>query len=287
MNHEKIIKIFTFCMIALSAVCVLSGLLSHEVFHYDAVKTSFGESIELYQKGIYARDSISMASQAIAQDAVTLFLGIPLLIISLVLFWKKQVRGLFLLAGTAGYFLYTYASYAILATFNHLYLLYVLLIIVSFYLLILCIMGLKKIELKEQFTYKFPIKSLGILLFLTGAMLFFMWMGRIVPALWDGSAPEGLEHYSTLGIQTLDLGFVVPACFLGSYQLRKGTQWGYLLSMVLLVKGVTLTAAVSAMTFLMRYNGVELAFMETIMFPVLFLLCVFIMGRTFLSVKSH
>ena len=286
MRHEKTIKILSFCVIALSVVCVLTGLLSHKVFHYDAVKTSFGESIELYQKGIYSRDSISMASQAVAQDAVTLLLGIPLLIISMVLFWKKQINGIFLLTGTAGYFLYTYASYAFLIAFNRLYLLYVLLMIVSFYLFALCIMEMKQIEFTEQFIDKFPKKSLGIILFLTGTMLFFMWVGRIVPALLDGSAPVGLEHYSTLGIQTLDLGFVVPACYLGSYQLWKGTKWGYLLSMILLVKGVTMTAAVSAMTFLMRYNGVEFAFIEIVMFPVLFLICVLVMGRTFLSVRK-
>lgn len=287
MNNEKIIKILAICVITISFICVLTSLLSNKVIEYGTIRTSFGETIELYQKGIYARDSISMASQAIAQDLVTLIFGIPLLIISLVLFWKRQIKGIFLMVGTAGYFLYTYASYGFLIVFNQQYLAYVLLIILSFYLFILCMIEMNHIYLKGKFTDKFPKKGLSIFLFLTGVMLLVMWVGRIIPALLTGSSPDGLEHYSTLGIQTLDLGFVMPACFVGWNQLRKGTQMGYLISIVLLIKGVTMTAAVSAMTIQMSYNGVEVAFMEKVMFPLLFLICIFLMGRTFVSVKKE
>lgn len=287
MKNEKKIKILAICVMTISFICVLTSLLSNKVIEYGTIRTSFGETIELYQKGIYARDSISMASQAIAQDLVTLILGIPLLMISLVMFWKKQIKGIFLMVGTGGYFLYTYASYGFFIVFNQMYFAYVLLIILSFYLFILCIIEMNRIYIKEQFTDKFPKKGLSIFLFLTGVILLAMWMGRIVPALLAGIAPAGLEHYSTLGIQTLDLGFVVPACFVGWNQLRKGTQAGYLISIVLLIKGVTMTAAVSDMTILMSYNGVEVAFMEKVMFPLLFLICIFVMRRIFVSVKRE
>ena len=53
---------------------------------------------------LYARDSVSMASQAIAQDFVTLVIGIPLLIISFCSVVKRDsARGWFLLTGTLGY----------------------------------------------------------------------------------------------------------------------------------------------------------------------------------------
>ncbi|MFD1906286.1 hypothetical protein ACFSQ7_23430 [Paenibacillus rhizoplanae] len=86
-----------------------------------------GEQIELYGTGIYKNDSLSAAAQAIAQDGVTLVVGIPLLLVSLLLSLRGTIRGRLLLAGALGYFTYTYASYCFLAMYNDLFLVYVLL----------------------------------------------------------------------------------------------------------------------------------------------------------------
>lgn len=41
-----------------------------------------------------------------------------------------------------------------------------------------------------------------------------MWLGRIILSLLSHSVPPGLEHYTTLPIQALYLGFIVPAAVL-------------------------------------------------------------------------
>lgn len=285
-NNKKIVIILSILIVTLSATAALIGVFSNQAKEYADITTSFGETIQLYQKGVYARDSVSMASQAIAQDVVTLIVAIPLLVISLWLVRKQNGKGMILLTGTIGYFLYTYTSYAFLMVFNSLYLVYVILMALSFYAFILCLMELNRLDTKEFITERFPRKSLSSFFLVSGIMIMGMWLGRIVPALVDGSAPTGLEHYSTLGIQTLDLGFVVPACMVTAYLLRKGKKWGYLLATVFVVKMITMTSAVSAMTILMQKNGVSVSIGERLLFPTLLLISVLFMFKMLKEMKS-
>lgn len=286
MKYTKTLHLLTLLIIILSGIATTIGMFSNSPKELSPVLTSFGETIELYGKGIYARDSVSMASQAIAQDFITCIGGIPLLIIGLCLALKQSKKGVFLLSGTLAYFLYTYASYSLLIVYNHLYLIYVAIMILSFYAFILCMNQISHYEVETTFACSFPIKAVSRFLWATGFMLGSMWIGRVIPTLTNESAPEGLEVYSTLGIQTLDLGFVVPACFIFGYLLRKKNKWGYLLSIVLVAKALTITAAVSAMTILMRINGIFVSPVETFLFPTLFIICVIVIVPLFRKIKE-
>lgn len=286
MKNKKIIYILSILIIILSLIASLTGIFSNDIHVHSNVITSFDEEIELYQKGLYARDSVSMATQAIAQDAVTVVLGIPFMIISLFLIKKDNKKGLFLLSGTVGYFLYTYTSYSFLMIFNSFYLVYLVIMALSFYDFIICISMLNTYKLKEVFTDKFPRKGLSIFLWVTGIVIGLMWIGRIAPALMSKGAPFGLEHYSTLTIQSLDLGFIVPACLVTGYLLKKGKQMGYLFSIVLVIKAVTMAAAVSTMAISMKLHSVEISNAELLVFPTIFCFCTFFMIKILKEVKN-
>lgn len=289
MKNKRIIyilSILSILIIILSIPASLTGIFSNEVHVHPNVITAFDEEIELYQKGLYAKDSVSMATQAIAQDTVTLILGIPLIIISLLFIKNDNKKGMFLLTGTVGYFLYTYTSYSFLMFFNSFYLVYIAVMALSFYDFILCICELNKYNLKDEFTDKFPRRGLTIFLFVTGIVIGLMWLGRIVPALMSNGAPFGLEHYSTLAIQTLDLGFIVPACMVTGYLLKKDKQMGYLFSIVIVVKAVTMAAAVSTMAISMKLHSVEISNAELPVFPTIFCLCTFFMIKILRAIKK-
>ena len=285
-NRKKIIVFLSFLIAILSIITTTTGIFSNQIKEYDDIITVFGENIQLYQKGLYARDSVSMASQALAQDVVTLILAVPLVLISLWMLKKQNGKGMFLLTGTIGYFLYTYASYSFLLIFNSFYLLYVILMTLSFYAFILCLLELNQLDIKELITQQFPGKLLSGFFLVSALMIMGMWLSRIVPALLTGSAPTGLEHYSTLGIQTLDLGFVVPACIVTAYLLRKENKFGYLLATVFVVKMVTMTAAVSAMTVFMKKNGVSVGIGEQVVFVALFLISCFFLIKMFKEMRA-
>ncbi len=231
-----------------------------------------GETVTIHGSGLYRYDSQSSAAQVIAGDVVTLSVGIPLLIVSLVLYRKGSLRGALLLAGTLGYFLYTYASIALMASFNPLFLVYVALFSLSLYAFILSLMSIRVDELPQRFSPRLPRRGIAAVLFAIAAFLLLAWMGRIMPALLTNTPPFGLEHYSTLIIQVLDLGLIAPLAVLAGVLLLKRRPFGYLLAALALTKGLTMGIAVSAMGFGQQLAGVAMSPVELLIFPVFSLL---------------
>ncbi len=226
-----------------------------------------GETVTIQGHGLYQHETLSTAAQAIAQDVVTLLVGIPLLVISMILFKKGSLQGKLLLSGTLAYFLYTYASFAFGAAYNILFLVYVSLFSLSLFAFIFALMEIDIPTLPKHFSSGLPHRTIAIFLFVVGSFLLLAWLGRIVPALLANQPPLGLDAYTTLIIQALDLGLVMPIAFLSGILLWKKSAWGYLLSSIVLIKGVTLALAVSAMAVNMILAGVQVSTGELIMFP--------------------
>ncbi|MEH7418264.1 hypothetical protein V7266_23640 [Neobacillus drentensis] len=222
-------------------------------------RSIFGKRVDIYGKGLYQHDSISMATQAIAQDYVTLFLGIPLLIISLLLARKGLIRGRLLLTGTLGYFLYTYASYSFLSMYNSMFLVYIIIMSASFFAFTLSMMSFDIPSLPQLFKDALPVKFISGFLLVVSTVFGMMWLGKVVPPMMLHIVPDGLEHYTTLVIQALDLGFVVPVGFLAAILLFRRRPFGYLLAAVITLKDVTLLTALSAMVILQVSTGVQIS----------------------------
>ena len=110
--------------------------------------------------------------------------------------------------------------------------------------------------LPQAFSENLPHGWIVALMFLVGAFLLMAWLGRIVPPLLQGDTPV-LENTTTLVIQFMDLGLIVPLAFLSGFLLLRRKAWGYLLSSIMLTKGITLGFGVSAMGINMARMGVE------------------------------
>jgi hypothetical protein len=177
------------------------------------------------------------------------------------------LKGRLLLTGTLGYFLYTYVSYSFLAMYNPLFLIYVILMSASFFAFALVMMSFDLEDLISYFNPKLPVKFVGGFLIFIAVTIGLMWLGRIVPPLINGTAPLRLEHYTTLVIQALDLGFVVPAAILSGVLLIRKKTFGYLLASVIIIKGITLLTAITAMAIGMVCAGVKVSFVEMMLFP--------------------
>ena len=96
-------------VILISVFCCVVPFITKSELAEKTVISSFRETITLYGKGLYCRNSFSCAIQAIAQDLVTLIIVVPGMICALFLIKRKQIVGEFLLAGLFGYFfLYLY-----------------------------------------------------------------------------------------------------------------------------------------------------------------------------------
>ncbi len=267
MRFRKQLTVMSILIIILALGASIWGILpgTGEPFDFTSI---YGENVEVNGSGLYKHDSISYTAQARAQDYVTIFLGIPLLAVSLILAGKNSFRGKLLLTGTLGYFLYTYISYCFLVSFNQLFLIYVSLFALSLYAFIYAFLELDVAAIKEHFTEKYPAKGIAVFLLIIAAMLVFMWSGKILPAMDGKTAPAGLEIYTTLVIQAMDLALIVPAAVFAGIALLRKKAIGYALASIVVMKGLTMFTAVSVMAFVLYFTGADISPVELIVFPV-------------------
>lgn len=214
-----------------------------------------GETVTINGRGLYRYDSVSMAAQQQANDMVTLVVGLPLLAMSTWFAFRGSLRGRLLLTGTLAFFLYTYMSMAMLTSYNELFLVYVGLFTLSLHAFVLSMLSFDLEELPRRFSDRLPRGWIAGLLFFVGGFLLLAWIGRIVPSALLGE-PAELENTTTLVIQAMDLGLVVPLSILAGVLLLRGSAWGYLLASVAVLKFVTMGLAVSTMSLFMAARGV-------------------------------
>lgn len=246
MSEKRIVSLLVMCILLLALLCVIVGLFSDTPIGQENFTSVHGEQVALYGKGIYGYDSLSMAVQGKAQDLVTGVIGLPLLLAALLSYRKNSFRGRMLLTGTVGYFLYTYVSCTFLWQFNILFPAYVALMSISLSTFILLLYGTRLSGIREHFRERTPVRLTGWFEIIFALLLLAMWTGRLLNAY---KSPEmaGLEHYTTFVIQAMDLGLVVPAALIGGALLLRRRPLGYLISSVILVKGLTLGLALAAM----------------------------------------
>lgn len=289
MKNQRAISLLVLCIVIFSSVAAATGIFSNEgpgPYEYQSIR---GETITIYGKGIYQHMSAELAPQGIAQDVVTLFLGIPLLILSLHLTRKGSLKGRFLLAGTSGYFLVTYLFYMAMGMYNNLFLVYVALMCTSFFTFILTLLSFDLGNLKTYFSSNTPVKFVGGFLVFQTIMIALLWLGRVVPPLIEGTVPLGLEHYTTLIVQGMDLGILLPSALLAGVLLIKRSPFGYLLGTVYINFLVILMTALTAKVIGQMILGVDVGVPVIIIIPFFNLttiLCSFLMLRN-INKKGH
>lgn len=258
MKEKNIITVLVVLIALFSALAAGFGIFSNfgpGVFEYETIR---GQIIQIYGKGIYQHMSADVAIQGIAQDYITLFIAIPLLIISLVGYRKNILKAHFLLAGTLGYFLVTFLFYLAMGMYNIMFLPYVTLLCLTFFGFFLTMKNLIKIDILNVFSLKSPNKFVGWFLIINSVSIAFLWLNIIVPPLFDGTIyPAELNHYTTLIVQGFDLGLLLPICFVSGILLLKKKSDGYLYATIYLVFLSIFMTALSAKIISMAMNDVN------------------------------
>ncbi|GAB3176108.1 hypothetical protein [Telluribacter humicola] len=269
MSQRKTVAALAICIAIAAVIAATTGIVSSQgpgPYQYPSIR---GESVTIYGKGIYQHMSAEVAIQGIAHDYVTLFIGVPLLLLSLIWAGKNSLKGRFLLAGTLGYFFVTYLFFLTMGTFNQLFLVYASLLGLSFFALALTLLSFEVPKLPAQFHERTPVKLAGGFLIFSAFSIAMLWLSIVVPPLLDGSIyPPSLEHYTTLIVQGLDLGLLLPLAFVSGILLLRKNPWGYLLTPVYIVFLSILMTALTAKIITMGLNGYNIV-------PVVFIIPTF------------
>jgi hypothetical protein len=255
---KRTVTIIAVLTAAISVVAASFGIFSGfgpGPYEYESIR---GRTIEVYGLGIYQHMSAGVAIQGIAQDYVTLFLAVPLLLICLMGFRRNSIRAHFLLAGTLGYFLVTYLFYAAMGMYNMMFLFYVALLGLSFFGFFISFKELMRFKAVEIFKEKIPTRFAGWLLIINAVLIALLWLSIILPPLFDGTLyPAALEHYTTLIVQGFDLGLLLPMAFVSGFLLLRKKQTGYLYGTVYLVFLALMMTALSAKIIAMAMDNVN------------------------------
>lgn len=267
MKYKSTLKWLVPIIFLLALAAALAGVWPAEGESFSM--TNFrGETVRINGRGLYTWDTVSSAAQMQANDLVMLVLGLPLLAFSYWLALRGSLRGHLLMTGTLGFILYTYITMCFGAAYNPFFLVYVALFSTSLFAFIFSMMSFNIESLPEHFTKNIPHKAIAVLLFFTAAFLTLAWLGRIAPTILEDQIPA-LENTTSMFIQAMDLGIIVPFSVIAGVLLLRRTAWGYLLSAVGLMKFLTMGAAVSLMGLNMARVGASISLIELVVFPII------------------
>lgn len=219
-----------------------------------AIVSVFGGFVE----STYERDSSSMATQAMGQDLVDLFIVVPLLIITFIYMIRRNRAATLIFGGIVSYILYSFIIYSFGIYFNNLFLLYCLTLGCSLYLFILYLNSINEQDVIGWFKDKVPAKSIGTYFVLVALMFYFLWLKDIIPANLNNTVPESVSAYNLLvnPVHVIDLAIALPGLLITSYLLIKGKKLGFILTPVLLVFTILLALALIGMAIMLKIRNI-------------------------------
>lgn len=259
MKHKNTLTVLAVLASILAIFATIIGIFTKGgpgTYSYESIR---GQMVPIYGKGIYQHMSADVAIQGIAQDFVTLFVAMPLLLFALVYARKGSLRARFVLAGTFFYFLVTFLFYTTMGMYNSLFLVYVALLGLSFFGLSITLLSFDVQQLPEVFVSEAPARFVGGFLIFNVIAIALLWLGVIVPPLLDGTIyPAVVQHYTTLIVQGLDLGLLLPIGFVAGWLLLRKRPLGYLMGTTYIIFLAILMTALTAKLIAMGLAGVNI-----------------------------
>ncbi len=216
-----------------------------------------GETVQMYGQGLYAYDTYFKAPIFRGTDAVTLLVGLPVLVIAILLYRRGTLRGKLFLAGVLSYFLYNAASVTFGVAYNSLFLEYIAYFSASLYAFLLAYASIDTQQLARQISPNLPRRGFAILLFLSGAAVLFAWLSDLISWLAPGAMP-GVTSYTTEITHAIDLAIIAPAAFLSGILILRRAPLSYLLSTLLLTILTFVGVIVATQTVFQLQAGIDL-----------------------------
>jgi hypothetical protein len=243
----------------LAAIAAGAGLFWQSSGDPYSFTSLYGETVQIYGRGIYEHDTIFSVGASQGADLVALFVSLPLLIVSFVLYRRGSLRGGMLLASTLSYYLYYGASLGLVVAYNNLYLVYLALFAASFFAFIMSMMMFDLQALPARFSPRLPARGMAIFMFIIGVGMGFIWLSDVVNALNTNGVPQALGANISLITYTLDVGIIAPSALLAGALLLRRAPMGYLLTGILTILLTQIGVMVIGQTVMQLNIGVELS----------------------------
>ncbi|HEY3429782.1 MAG TPA: hypothetical protein VGK39_03830, partial [Cyclobacteriaceae bacterium] len=172
---------------------------------------------------------------------------------------KNKTIGFPIWGGVLLYLVYTFVIYSFDVHFNKLFVLYCLILGVSFYALTYFIY--KQLHQKEILIIESTLtrRVIGIYFIVIAVLFYFLWLSEILPAIVSNQVPKILSDAGlpTNPVHVLDLAIVLPGIFLTGVLLIKNKALGLVFAPVALVFFVLMDITIGTLTVMMQQQGLE------------------------------
>lgn len=195
-----------------------------------------------------ATEANGVLAEARGWSAATLFVAIPLAVLSLRAARRGSLRGRLIWLGALAYFVYTYVELAVSPPFTALYLLYVTAFACAIPALVIGVASVDIVELPDAFGDRVPRRTVGIFSLLVASLLAIAWLKGIATLTFTGTFgwPVGEDAVGHV-VHALDLGLQVPLGIAAGVLLLRHRPAGLLVGAIMLINGVCMGAALTAM----------------------------------------
>ena len=194
-----------------------------------------GMDVMTYGYGPYRHMPADVAVQGLAQDLVTAFIAVPLLLASLAWARRGSRAGHLALTGAVAYLFVQYVLYLAMAMYNELYLVWVALVLCASQALFRLLLGVpaRAFVLEDDALSLRRRRFVAGFLLVNGTLITLLWLQVIVPPLLAGTLyPAGLSHFTTMVVQGFDLALFIPPSIVAGWAYAKKRLHGHVLAPV-------------------------------------------------------
>jgi hypothetical protein len=229
----------------LAGAAAFLGVFARGSGAFISVTSVRGETYDMATTGVYAHNALRVVAEGVGWDIVTLVLAVPALLLAVPLVAGGSFRGRLIAVGLLGYFLYQYLEYSVTWAFGPLFLLFVVIYATSLMGIVWIAWSLAVDHLGGSLDDRFPRRGWAALNLAMSGLLTVMWLGRI--AVTEAGGVDQLLGETTLTVQALDLGLVVPTSVLSAVLVLRGSRVGQALAAAFGVSFVLMSAAITGM----------------------------------------
>jgi hypothetical protein len=218
--------------------------------------TIYGNTVDIYGHGIYSHDSSFVAPLLRGTDTITLFVAVPLLLVSYLYYRRGSLRGSIFMTALLTYFLYIGVTYTFSVIFNAMFLFYVVLFSASLFATITAFTMFDVESLACKLTPATPRRGMAFFMIIAGVGTLLLWLSELIGPLMTGTAPANLGPYTTMFTHGFDSAVITPATVLTGIFLLRRKSLGYLLVAPLLILCTMIGVVVISQTISQALDGI-------------------------------
>lgn len=265
----------------LVAVAAGLGVFARGDGAYETVTSVRGVTYRMATDGIYAYNAEQVVAEGVGWDVFTLFVAVPAMAVAAWFTAAGSFRGRLVAAGLFGYFVYQYLEYSVTWAFGPLFPLFIAIYAASLAGIVWLGVSVAADGIALRFGHHFPRRSFAALNVGLAALLAVMWTARIATGLGGDLEAAGLRGETTMVVQALDLGLLLPSAAFISVLAWRRSDAGYALAAAFVVTGLAMGAAIAAMLLSAWAVTGELAV------PPLAIFATYILGSAIVAVRIY